>query len=261
MSTIPLLSEEPDTYDAIKNILAKKKLWEQTQLGMKKARQQASLGNTQNKAVEKRDKAAAENRDAAVLQVSKGKEKLEQLILQRAELEKTIRSEWDEKIKKYEHESMRKEEEILNALKSKHEQEMKQMMEEVKAQNIADEEELSLKLSAMNEEKKRKLENGIKHDAAPTSINHSELAAPSTPKRQKLNVSSKDDDAPDSKTEEAREIYADLLDTPIKLVPKEDKAEESDLELFGDSDDDNDKPLCVQKREELKVGYHHLIMF
>lgn len=261
MSTIPLLSEEPDTYDAIKNILAKKKLWEQTQLGMKKARQQASLGNTQNKVVEKRDKAAAENRDAAVLQVSKGKEKLEQLILQRAELEKTIRSEWDEKIKKYEHESMRKEEEILNALKSKHEQEMKQMMEEVKAQNIADEEELSLKLSAMNEEKKRKLENGIKHDAAPTSINHSELAAPSTPKRQKLNVSSKDDDAPDSKTEEAREIYADLLDTPIKLVPKEDKAEESDLELFGDSDDDNDKPLCVQKREELKVGYHHLIMF
>ena len=160
MSTIPLLSEEPDTYDAIKNILAKKKLWEQTQLGMKKARQQASLGNTQNKAVEKRDKAAAENRDAAVLQVSKGKEKLEQLILQRAELEKTIRSEWDEKIKKYEHESMRKEEEILNALKSKHEQEMKQMMEEVKAQNIADEDELSLKLSAMNEEKKRKLENG-----------------------------------------------------------------------------------------------------
>jgi hypothetical protein len=126
-STIRLLVEEPDTYDAIKNILTKKKVWEQSQLEMTKARQQASLGNTQNTSVEKRDKTAAENRETAVLQVAKGKERLEQLMLQRAELENTIRSEWDEKIKKFKNDSMQKEEEILNALKSKHEQEIKQM--------------------------------------------------------------------------------------------------------------------------------------
>jgi hypothetical protein len=257
-STIRLLVEEPDTYDAIKNILTKKKVWEQSQLEMTKARQQASLGNTQNTSVEKRDKTAAENRETAVLQVAKGKERLEQLMLQRAELENTIRSEWDEKIKKFKNDSMQKEEEILNALKSKHEQKIKQMMEEVKAQNIADEEELTLKLSVIEEDKKRKLADGTKREAARTSANHSELAAPSTPKRQKLNASSKDDDAPVSKTKEASEVYTDLFDSPVKLHPKEDKAEESDLELFGDSDDDNDKPLCVQKREELKVSFQLL---
>eukprot|EP00804_Cyclotella_cryptica_P017608 CCRYP_006751-RA/>CCRYP_006751-RA protein AED:0.03 eAED:0.03 QI:3210/1/1/1/1/0.75/4/200/168 len=126
------------------------------------------------------------------------------------------------------------------------------MMEEVKAQNIAEEEKLALQLSQMEGEKKRKIADGIRNEGAPASINHSAQTTPSSPKKQKLSESSKVDRAPDSKTEESGELYDDLFGSPVKMASREDKAEESDQELFGDSDDDNDKPLCAQKREELK---------
>ena len=225
---------------------------EQTQREMTKAKQLASKKNN-NEATEHTEKTKAEDREAAVLQVAQGKERLQNLIQQRDELERNIRAQWEAKIDKFKEDSLHEEEQVLNELKTKHAKEIKQMTEDMMAQNKADEEELALKLGEMDEEKKRKLA-GEDGERAASSVDNAELTVPSAPKRQKSNDSVKDDDAVDIKTEEASDLYDDLFDSPMKSIHKAEKEEESDHELFGDSDDNEaDKPLSVQKSEELKV--------
>ncbi|KAL3771240.1 hypothetical protein ACHAWO_005180 [Cyclotella atomus] len=246
VSNIPMLVEDPDTYDAIKNIMIEKKAREQSQLEMR-AKQQVAR-KKQLPTPEEREK-IAEKREAAVLQITQGKEKLQKLLLERDELEKSIRSEWDEKIKKFKKDSLLKEEEAINILKSNHEEEMKQLKQDVEAQNKADDDELAAKLTEMDEEKKRKAD-GDKTATAPTSDNTtSELNAPSTPKRQKLNEPVEDGEMGDSK--EPNDLYDDLFESPVKAALKQEEIEDSDHELFGDSDDEVEKSPGGQKKEEL----------
>lgn len=250
-----MLVEDPDTYDAIKNIMIEKKAREQSQLEMR-AKQQVAR-KKQLPTPEEREK-IAEKREAAVLQITQGKEKLQKLLLERDELEKSIRSEWDEKIKKFKKDSLLKEEEAINILKSNHEEEMKQLKQDVEAQNKADDDELAAKLTEMDEEKKRKAD-GDKTATAPTSDNTtSELNAPSTPKRQKLNEPVEDGEMGDSK--EPNDLYDDLFESPVKAALKQEEIEDSDHELFGDSDDEVEKSPGGQKKEELNVRLSYFLM-
>ena len=243
-----MLVEDPETYDAIKNIMVQKKAREQSQLEMK-ARQQAAKKKELPTA--KDQEKTAEKRDAAVLQVKQGREKLQKLIHERDELEKSIKSEWGEKIEKCKKDSQQKEEEVINALKSKHEEEMKQLKQDVEAQNKADDEELAAKLSEMDEEKKRKA-SGDHSEPAPTSTeNMSDLNVALTPNEQKSDESAEKGEATEAK--EQNDLYDDLFESPAKPAPKEENADDSDHELFGDSDDEVEKSPGDKKKEELKV--------
>jgi hypothetical protein len=240
-STIPLLVEDPETYDAIRNIMIRKKTREQSQLEMR-AKQQAAKMKRLPTAEEQEEN--VKKREAAVLQFEQGKERLSQLLAQRDELTKSIREEWDEKIEKHENESLLKEEEAITALKVKHEEEIKQLIDDVEKQNKADEEELALKLSEMD----KAIEEKREPEPAPASDGVSALSTP--PKKQKIEEQSQDNAAADGK--EPNDLYDDLFESPVKPFHKE-EAEESDHELFGDSDNEAEKSPGDQKKDELKV--------
>eukprot|EP00956_Cyclotella_meneghiniana_P011049 scaffold15467_cov71-Cyclotella_meneghiniana.AAC.5 len=114
---------------------------------------------------------------------------------------------------------------------------MKQFIRDVEAQDKADDDELALKLSELDDERKRK--------AAPE---HTEVGVSPIPKKQKLDEPLKENDTADTK--EPSDLYDDLFESSAKQTHKE---EESDQELFGDSDDEAEKPPEVQKKDELKV--------
>eukprot|EP00956_Cyclotella_meneghiniana_P044965 scaffold346486_cov73-Cyclotella_meneghiniana.AAC.1 len=84
-SSIPLLVEDPETYDAIKNVLMKKQARERSQLEVR-AKQQAAK-KRQLPTAEEQEK-VTEKRRIAVMQVEQGKEKLQRLLAERDELEK-----------------------------------------------------------------------------------------------------------------------------------------------------------------------------
>lgn len=239
-----MLVEDPDTYDAIENIMIEKKAREQAQLEMR-AKLQAAR-KKQLPTPEEQEKIAGK-REAAVLQMSQGKEKLQKLLLERDELEKSIKSEWDEKIEKFKKDSLLKEEEAINLLKSSHEEEMRQLKQDVEARNKADDDELAAKLTEMDEEKKRRAD-GDKTETAPTSESNVTME-----KRQKPNEPVEDGETADSK--EQNDLYDDLFESPVKAAPKQEDVEDSDHELFGDSDDDVEKSPGDQKKAELKVRY------
>ena len=242
-----MLEEDPETFDAIKNIMMKKKALEKSQLEMRA--KQLAAKKRQLPTPDEQEK-VAEKRAAAVLQVSQGREKLAKLIAERDELEKNIKSEWDEKIDQFKKDSLIKEEEIINALKTKHSEEMKQMIQQIEEQNKADDDELVLKLNELDEQKKKRA-SGDKEVVASESNSKNDVSLTSTPERQKLNDAPKKDSAPDDK--EPNDLYDDLFDSPMKAAQKEQTVDESDNELFGDSDAEADKSLGDQKKDELKV--------
>ena len=225
----------------------KKQARERSQLEMR-AKQQAAK-KRQLPTAEEQEK-VTEKRRIAVMQVEQGKEKLQRLLAERDELEKSIRLEWDAKIDKFKQEALLKEAEAVNALKLKHDEEMKQFIRDVEAQDKADDDELALKLSELDDEKKRRAEGG-KSEAAPE---HTEVDVSPIPKKQKLDEPLKENDTADAK--EPSDLYDDLFESSAKQTHKE---EESDQELFGDSDDEAEKPPEVQKKDELKVGLSNIL--
>lgn len=240
--------EDPETYDEIKNILRKKQARERSQLEMR-AKQQAAK-KRQLPTAEDQEK-ITEKRKIAVMQVAQGKEKLQQLLSERDELKKSIRSEWDAKIDKFKQEALLREAEAVNALKLKHAEEMKQFIQNVEAQDKADDDELAMKLSELDDEKKGRAEGG-QSEAAPE---HPEINVSPIPKKQKLDEPLEEKHMTDTK--DPSDLYDDLFESSAKPTHKE---EESDQELFGDSDDDAEKSPEGQKKDELKVGWPKIIL-
>ena len=246
-SIIPMMEEDSETFDAMKNIMMKKKTLEQSQI---ETRAKQLAAKKRQLPTQDEQKKIAEKRAAAVLQVAQGREKLAKLRAQRDELEQSIQSEWDEKITKFKKDSLMKEEEVINALKTKHSEEMKQLVQDIEEQNKADDDELALKLNELDEETRKRI-SGEKEVVTPKSDSKKSLSLTSTPERQKLNDTSKKDDAPDDK--EQNDLYDDLFESPVKAAQTEHTIDESDNELFGDSDEEADKSLSDQKKDELKV--------
>lgn len=241
----PLLSEEPETYEAIRDILRKKKLWEFAALEAARAKQQAIADAEANVDLEAKAKLEEQEREAAVQQVQEGRGQLEKLSMQRTELENREHSEFRAKIDKFTEESLQEAETVMKQLKQQHDREVKLMIEEAQRVNESDERELAAKLCEMDEDKKRKADVAVSGEGTSQC-----------PKKQKTEKSTIDTE---SSAEADGELYQDLFgESPVKTNSKP-KAEESDDEtdLFGDISDEDDKPTnvprSVKKKEELKA--------
>ena len=207
--------EDPETYDAIRAILTQKKALEQSQLELRAKQLAAKKKQLPTPADQE---TITERRAKIELQVTQGKEQLEKLLFQRDEMEKNIRAEWDNKIEIFKNESSLKEEGTINELKVKHDIDMKQLMEDIEAQNKADEDNLAAKLSEMDEENEKRA-IGVKREVAPAAGDKSEITVVPDPKRQKLNELASANDVTDSKE------LSDILNSSKSLEYKEDESD------------------------------------
>lgn len=125
--TIPLQAEESVTYDAIKDMVRKKKIQEASALRTAKLRQEQRNDNDLGGGEWSEQRA----RDAAIAKMTGLKNQLNKLFLQQAELEKSVQYKWKEKVNEFEQRSLREEQEELNRLR----QEQKQLLEKVRMEH------------------------------------------------------------------------------------------------------------------------------
>mmetsp|Transcript_16493 Transcript_16493/g.32810 ORF Transcript_16493/g.32810 Transcript_16493/m.32810 type:complete len:499 (+) Transcript_16493:86-1582(+) len=157
-STIPLLNEDPFTYNAIKSILYKQKLVEITVAKeaqrARLAREREVKSSQRELEKKKRKKKLLEERrqekERMASQLEEDQVRLQKLMDEREELEKSIMAEWKAKIESYKVESLKKQQEEIKKLEEKHEKEVEQLTEEARVENEKDDAKLKQFIEGMN---------------------------------------------------------------------------------------------------------------
>ena len=194
--SLPLAEVDGETYDKIRQILLRKKLWEASLLQAQAAREEEEAIRNQEKSSSNNESsitdtniAAEDNGTAAVEDVdarsaseimkdnvaakqkelthraNELREELNKLIQQRSELQMEAERQLTI-IKEYEQKLLLEEKEEMDKLQQEHEAEMKMLVEKMEAENKADEEELKIELKNIAEEAARKRQKLITTSSA-----------------------------------------------------------------------------------------------
>ena len=155
--TIPLLTEDQSTHDAIADIIRKKKMKEIAALKAARLKQKQMLDEMNNNKTKDKERARRESRAKASMQVKEGKEQLDKLQGEKTSLEGGILSSWNAKIVDYEQQMVVEENKELHSLKQDHESVVGKMLDNVTGENNADRVKLTEALNEVGNDKKRKL--------------------------------------------------------------------------------------------------------
>lgn len=145
--SVPVVSTELSaaTYEGITSIIRKKKTREAAALRraaqkLKQEREQrvvaraATAYNIDGDGKEGRGQPKKKSREKAKSKITELRNELNQLLVQRAELEKSVQYKWKEKINDFEQTSREEEEEEMDKLRQEHERELKQLAEKMRAE-------------------------------------------------------------------------------------------------------------------------------
>ena len=195
--SLPLAEVDGETYDNIRQILLRKKLWEASLLQAQAAREEEEAIRNQEKnnsnnesTITDTNIAAEDNGTAAAVEevdarsaseimkdnvaakqkelthrANELREELNKLIQQRSELQMEAERQLT-MIKEYEQKLLLEEKEEMDKLRQEHEAEMKMLVEKMEAENKADEEELKIELKKIAEEAARKRQKLITTSSA-----------------------------------------------------------------------------------------------
>lgn len=158
--TIPLLTEDQSTHDAIMDMIRKKKMREIASMqAARLKKQQQQLDEINDDKIKDKERARKESRDKASAQVNKGMEHLDKLESDRTNLEGIVLAGWKEKIVEFEQHMSELQKKELDALKLEHEGVIEKMMNDIREENNADRLKLTEALNEVGNEKKRKLDD------------------------------------------------------------------------------------------------------
>lgn len=158
--TIPLLTEDQSTHDAIKDMIRKKKMREIAAMqAARLKKQQQMLEETNVDKTENKERVRRKSREKASAQVTEGREQLDKLESDKTSLEGSVLAGWKEKISNFEQQMSEKERRELDALKLEHDGVIGKMLNDVSVENNEDRVKLTEALNEVGNEKKRKLES------------------------------------------------------------------------------------------------------
>lgn len=167
--TVPLLTEDQSTHDAIMDMIRKKKMSEIAKMQaarLKKQQQLEELNDDKNK---DKERARKQSRDRASAQVEKGKEQLDKLQSEKTNLEGSVLAEWKGKIAEFEQQMSDSQKQELDDLKLEHDGVVDKMLKEITEENNADQLKLAEALNEVGNEKKRKLDSISTEDETGTT--------------------------------------------------------------------------------------------
>lgn len=156
--TIPLLTEDQSTHDAISDIIRKKKMKEIAAVKAARIKLQQLKEMNDDKKTKEKERARREIRAKANMQVTEEKEQLSKLEAEKTSAEEAVLAGWNEQLVNLEQQMSQEENKELHSLKQEHDDIVGKMLGEVTAENDADRVKL---VEALNEvgknDKKRKL--------------------------------------------------------------------------------------------------------
>lgn len=158
--TIPLLTEDQSTHDAITDMIRKKKMREiaTMQAAQLKQQQQQLMEEMNEDKTKDKERTRRESREKASVQVNEGREQLDKLESNKKSVEGSVLAGWSDKIVNYEIDMSEKEKRELDALKLEHDVVVGKMLNDVTVENDADRVKLTeAMLNEVENEKKRKL--------------------------------------------------------------------------------------------------------
>eukprot|EP00573_Skeletonema_grethae_P002114 CAMPEP_0201687298 /NCGR_PEP_ID=MMETSP0578-20130828/1427_1 /ASSEMBLY_ACC=CAM_ASM_000663 /TAXON_ID=267565 /ORGANISM="Skeletonema grethea, Strain CCMP 1804" /LENGTH=277 /DNA_ID=CAMNT_0048171445 /DNA_START=41 /DNA_END=874 /DNA_ORIENTATION=+ len=182
--TIPLLTEDQSTHDAVMDIIRKKKMTEIATMQAARLKKQQQLEDMQHDKNKDKQRARKHSRDKASSQVEKGMEHLNELESDKTNLEKNIMAEWRGKIVEYEKQISETQKRDLDALKLEHDGVVEKMRNDIAEENNADKLKLMEALNDVGNEKKRKLDS----DSAEGGAASEEKELHSVVKQKELNT-------------------------------------------------------------------------
>mmetsp|Transcript_10341 Transcript_10341/g.17053 ORF Transcript_10341/g.17053 Transcript_10341/m.17053 type:complete len:272 (-) Transcript_10341:22-837(-) len=156
--TVPILTEDQSTHDAIMDKIRKKKVREFATMQAARLKKQQQLEEMNDDKNKDKERARKQSRERASAQVDKGMEHLDKLQSEKINLEGSVMAEWREKIVEFEQQMSDLQKKELDALKLEHDGVVDKMLKDITEENNMD----KLKLTeALNEvgEKKRKLDS------------------------------------------------------------------------------------------------------
>mmetsp|Transcript_19985 Transcript_19985/g.31192 ORF Transcript_19985/g.31192 Transcript_19985/m.31192 type:complete len:282 (-) Transcript_19985:72-917(-) len=171
--TIPLLTEDQPTHDAVMDIIRKKKLKEIATIQAARLKKQQQLEEMHHDKNKDKERARKQSRDKASAQVEQGMEHLNELESDKTNLEKNILAEWRGEIVEYEKQISETHKRDLDALKLEHDGVVDKMLNDIAEGNNADKIKLTEALNEVGNENKRKLDSSAGGGAAEEKELHS----------------------------------------------------------------------------------------
>ena len=157
--TVPILTEDQSTHDAIMDIIRKKKMREIATMQAARLKKQQQLEEMNDDKNKDKERARKQSRDRASAQVDKGMEHLDKLQSEKTNLEGSVLAEWRRKIVEFEQQMSDKQKKELDALKLEHNGVVDKMLKDITEENNADKLKLTEALNEVGNEKKRKLDS------------------------------------------------------------------------------------------------------
>ena len=154
--SVPLLTEDQTTHDAIMDLIRKKKMREIASMQAARLKQQ-QLKEMNDDNSKYKERARKESRDRASAQVKEGMENLEKLETDKVHVEGGVVAEWKAKIADFDQRALEEEKEGLDALKLKHDGIVEKMLKDVNEENNTDRLNLTAALDEVGNEKKRSI--------------------------------------------------------------------------------------------------------
>lgn len=156
--TIPLLTEDQSTHDAISDIIRKKKMKEIAAVKAARIKQQQMKEMNDDKKTKEKERARREIRAKANIQLTEGNEQLNKLEAEKTSVEEAVLAGWNEQLVNLDHQMSQEENKELHSLKQEHDDIVGKMLGEVTAENDADRVKLAEALNEVGKnDKKRKL--------------------------------------------------------------------------------------------------------
>lgn len=156
--TIPLLTEDQSTHDAIKGMIRIKKMREIAAMQAARLKKQQQMLETNDDTTADKERVRGESREKALAQITEGREQLDKLESDKASLEGIVLDGWKDKITDFEQQMSVKERKELDALTLEHDGVVGKMLNDVMVENNEDRAKLAEALNEVGNEKKRKLE-------------------------------------------------------------------------------------------------------
>jgi hypothetical protein len=156
--TIPLLTEDQSTHDAIKGMIRIKKMREIAAMQAARLKKQQQMLETNDDTTADKERVRRESREKALAQITEGREQLDKLESDKASLEEIVLDGWKDKITDFEQQMSVKERKELDALTLEHDGVVGKMLNDVMVENNEDRAKLAEALNEVGNEKKRKLE-------------------------------------------------------------------------------------------------------
>ena len=156
--TIPLLTEDQSTHDAISVIIRRKKMKEIAAVKAARIKQQQMKERNDDKKTKEKECARREIRAKANIQLTEGNEQLNKLEAEKTSAEEAVLAGWNEQLVNLDHQMSQEENKELHSLKQEHDDIVGKMLGEVTAENDVDRVKLAEALNEVGKnDKKRKL--------------------------------------------------------------------------------------------------------